>query len=56
MWSAKAIHYSIRYIEENPVSAELVLNPEDWLWSSSNERFANSGLVSDLDDVPVLMK
>jgi len=56
LWSAKAIHYSIRYIEGNPVRAKLVVNPEDWLWSSANEKFINSGLVSNLDDVPVLMK
>ena len=52
----KAIHYSIRYIEGNPVRAELVENLENWLWSSANERFTKSGLISDLDDVPILMK
>jgi len=31
LWSVKAIHYTIRYIEGNPVRAELVVNPEDWL-------------------------
>jgi len=43
LWTAKAIHYSIRYIEGNPVRAELVENPENWLWSSSNEKFTKSG-------------
>ena len=56
LWSAKAIHYSINYIEGNPVRAELVVNPEDWLWSSANARFIDSGLASNFDDVPVLMK
>ena len=30
LWSAKAVHSSIKYIEANPVRAELVEKTEDW--------------------------
>ena len=56
LWSAKAIHYSINYIEGNPVRAGLVETPEEWLWSSARARLMNTELVSDFNDVPVLMK
>jgi len=35
LWSAKAVHSSIKYIEANPVRAELTKKPEDWNWSSA---------------------
>ena len=34
--SLKEFENIIRYIEFNPVKAELVSNPEDWSWSSAN--------------------
>jgi len=32
-----------RYIEQNPVAAGLVKNPEDWPWSSASSRTATLG-------------
>ena len=56
LWSAKAIHYSINYIEGNPVRAGLANVPEEWKWSAAWARLMKSGLVSELNDVPVLMQ
>ncbi len=56
LWSAKAIHYTINYIEGNPVRAGFVETPEAWKWSSAYQRSLNTRLVCDLDDVPMLMK
>jgi len=56
LWSAKAIHSSIKYIEANPVRKELVEQPEDWKWSSAKTRKYQEGLISDEVDIPVLMK
>ena len=55
LWSAKAIHSSIDYIEANPVRAGLVENPEDCKWSSARARKYNEGLVPDDSDIPFLM-
>ena len=54
--NAKAIHYSINYIEANPVRAGLVKNPEDWKWSSARARRYQEGLIPDDFELPVLMK
>jgi putative transposase len=56
LWSVKAIHCSINYIEGNPVRAGLAETPEEWLWLSAWARLMKPGLVSDFNDVPVLMK
>lgn len=56
LWSAKAIHYSINYIEGNPVRAGFVETPEEWLWSSAWARLMKPELISDLNDLPVLIK
>ena len=56
LWSAQAIHYSINYIEGNPVRAGLTEAPEEWMWSSARARLMNAELVSDLNDVPVFKK
>jgi REP element-mobilizing transposase RayT len=37
---------TIRYIENNPTKAKLVLNPKDWLWSSARYRDAKGRLCS----------
>jgi REP element-mobilizing transposase RayT len=39
-WSRDRVEFFriVGYIENNPVKAGLVQNPEDWLWSSSAER------------------
>jgi len=56
LWNAKAIHASIKYIEENPVRAGLVESTEEWKWSSARARFYNEGLVPDDFNIPILMK
>jgi len=56
LWSAKAIHYSINYIEGNPVRAGLAETSEEWMWSSAWARLMKPGFVSDYYDIPVLMK
>jgi putative transposase len=56
LWNAKAIHYSIHYIEGNPIRAGLTESPEEWIWSSAWARLNKSGWVSDFNDVPVLTK
>lgn len=55
LWSAKAIHSSIDYIESNPVRAGLVNAPAEWRWSSAHARLAHEGIVPDRVDVPILM-
>jgi putative transposase len=56
LWNPKAIHSSINYIEDNPVRAELVENPEDWKWSSAKARNYQEGLLPDDCGIPFLMK
>jgi len=56
LWSAKAIHYSINYIEGNPVRAGFVETSEEWLWSSAWARLMKPELISDLNNLPVLIK
>ena len=53
LWTAKAIHYSINYIEANPVRAGYVETPEEWPWSSARARMTRTGLVPDDYHVPV---
>jgi len=55
LWNAKAIHYSIRYIEGNPVRAGIVTQPEDWLWSSARARALRTGLIPDTVQIPLFM-
>ena len=49
-------HYSINYIEANPVRAGYVETPEEWPCSSARARMTRTGLVPDDYYVPVLMK
>ncbi|MBN1366122.1 MAG: transposase [Syntrophaceae bacterium] len=56
LWSPKAVHSSINYIEANPVRAALVENPEDWKWSSARARKYQKGLIPDNLGIPILMK
>ena len=56
LWSAEAVHSSIKYIEANPVRAELAKKPEDWKWSSARARKYQEGLMPDDFDIPFLMK
>lgn len=56
LWNPQVIHYSIRYIERNPVRAGLVDVPEKWEWSSARARDCGKGLVPDDLDLPMLMK
>ncbi|MBN4074077.1 transposase [bacterium AH-315-E10] len=37
--STKQFLYIINYIEQNPTSRELVVQKEDWCWSSANEEY-----------------
>ena len=55
LWGAKAIHYSIHYIEANPVRKELVKTAEEWIWSSAYARHNSVGLIPDDCDVPILI-
>ncbi len=55
MWSAKAIHASIHYIEQNPVRAGLAPKAQDWLWSSAHAKMFGEGLIPDQLGIPVLM-
>jgi len=55
LWNAKAIHYSIKYIEGNPVRAGLVVQTEEWLWSSARARALNTGLIPDDVQIPMIM-
>jgi putative transposase len=41
----------LRYVENNPVRAQLVQSAEDWPWSSLAERFGNKKVL--LDESPV---
>lgn len=56
LWSAKAIHCSINYIEGNPVRSGLAETPKEWLWSSAWDRFMEPGFVPYYYDIPVLLK
>ena len=56
LWTAKAVHASIKYVEANPVRKELVKRPEDWKWSSARAREYQEGLMPDDFDIPFLMK
>lgn len=56
LWSAKAIHSAIEYIENNPVRAGLVSSPDQWRWSSAWTRKHQCGLIPDEINIPVLMK
>lgn len=53
-WSPRAIHNSIRYIENNPVRAGLATTPESWVWSSAYAREHKTGLVPDETGIPIL--
>jgi len=56
LWNAKAVHYSLKYIENNPVKAGFVENPEAWPWSSARARVYNEGLMPDKAHLPLLLK
>lgn len=56
LWNAKAIHYSMTYIEGNPVRGGYVEKPEDWPWSSARARMLGTSLMPDSVHVPMLMK
>jgi putative transposase len=56
LWSAKAIHSAIEYIENNPVRAGLVSSSEEWRWSSAWARKHQCGLIPDDFSIPILMK
>jgi putative transposase len=45
----------IRYVERNPVRANLVHRAEDWLWSSLGARTANSPAAGLLHPWPIAM-
>jgi len=56
LWNSKAVHYSIKYIENNPVKARFVENPEAWPWSSARARVYHEGLMPDKAHLPLLLK
>ena len=56
LYSAKAVHSAIEYIENNPVRAGLVSSPEKWRWSSAWARKHRSGLIPDDLNIPMIMK
>jgi putative transposase len=55
LWNGKAIHDSIKYIENNPVRSHLVATPVAWKWSSAYTRFHKIGLIPDEFAIPVLL-
>ena len=55
LWNAKAVHNSIKYIENNPVRHRLVASPADWKWSSAYARCHKTGLEPDEFTAPVLL-
>ncbi len=50
----ETLEFMVNYIHNNPVRRELVVSPEDWVWSSAREwEEAGSGLLRlDLDSFP----
>jgi len=54
--SLRDIHEKIAYVHQNPVTRELVLRPEDYLWSSAKawESGEDKPLLLDRDSVPAL--
>lgn len=52
LWSAKAIHSSINYIEGNPIRADLVEVAKEWPWSSARARITGENIVPDSDGIP----
>jgi len=47
LWSSTAIQNTIRYIENNPVKANLIDRPENWVWSSAWARYTGKGVKPD---------
>ncbi len=43
--SEQALLSAVEYVHQNPVTARLAVNPEDYSWSSANGRYE-----TDLDD------
>ena len=52
IWSGKATHNVIRYIDWNPVRAGLAKTPEEWPWSSAYARFVGKGIMPDMEGIP----
>ncbi len=50
----ETLEFMVNYIHNNPVRRELVVFPEDWVWSSAREwEEPGSGLLRlDLDSFP----
>ena len=55
--SVSDVHEKIQYIHANPVRRGLVVNPEDWLWSSARAWLCNvdEPIGIDRDSVPPLV-
>ncbi len=45
LWSSYIIDIKINYIHQNPVKAGLVLNADDWIYSSARNYNEDSGLI-----------
>lgn len=44
------LYAAVRYIENNPVRAKLVKQPEDWKWSSARPHISEATSILALDD------
>jgi putative transposase len=55
LWNAKAIHDSIKYIEDNPVRSRLAAIPEEWPWSSAYARSHDEEVIPDMGAISVAM-
>ncbi|CAM1349384.1 transposase [Tenacibaculum halocynthiae] len=50
LWSEKVIKQKIDYIHNNPVESGLVVNPEDWKYSSARN-FQDDATILEIDDI-----
>ena len=58
MWNNRLIYDSIKYIETNPVRKGLVVNANEWEWSSAFTGSKEDTIrpVVNRSSVPVMMK
>jgi REP element-mobilizing transposase RayT len=48
LWSNEVMDEKINYIHQNPVKEGLVLNPEDYMYSSAKDFCGEKGLLADV--------
>jgi len=50
LWSEEVIKQKLDYIHHNPVASGLVVNPEDWKYSSA-KNFVDDHTVMEIDEL-----